>query len=204
MDNSKRVKYGINIYNDFWKFNLSQMYEFTDNSNFHIESGNDDNLSDLLGLLEYNNNDKSKISYNFRYDFDNSLLKKQNIDFRSESKIGNYTISYLDEKSISNNIITNDTETINYKFNSKKFTKYSKINFSGLYDLKKEINTEYTIGYNYFDECFGINIDFTRKSYEEDNLKPQDKLILMFSFKNIGSYKSTNLAVSEKEKQDIE
>ena len=51
MDNSKRVKYGINIYNDFWKFNLSQMYEFTDNSNF-IESGNDDNLSDLLGLLE--------------------------------------------------------------------------------------------------------------------------------------------------------
>ena len=26
----------------------------------------------------------------------------------------------------------------------------------------------------------------------------------MFSFKNIGSYKSTNLAVSEKEKQDIE
>ena len=58
MDNSKRVKYGINIYNDFWKFNLSQMYEFTDNSNFHIESGNDDNLSDLLGLLEYNNNDK--------------------------------------------------------------------------------------------------------------------------------------------------
>ena len=52
------------------------MYEFTDNSNFHIESGNDDNLSDL-GLLEYNNNDKSKISYNFRYDFDNSLLKNK-------------------------------------------------------------------------------------------------------------------------------
>ena len=26
----------------------------------------------------------------------------------------------------------------------------------------------------------------------------------MFSFKNIGSYKSTNLAVSEKDKQDIE
>ena len=26
----------------------------------------------------------------------------------------------------------------------------------------------------------------------------------MFSFKNIGSYKSTNLAVSEKDKQDID
>ena len=49
-----------------------------------------------------------------------------------------------------------------------------------------------------------INIDFNRKSYEEDNLKPQDILTLMFSFKNIGSYKSTNLVGSEKDKQDID
>ena len=46
-------------------------------------------------------------------------------------------------------------------------------------------------------ECFGINIDFVRKSYEEDTLKPQDILTLMFSFKNIGSYKSTNLASTD-------
>ena len=51
---------------------------------------------------------------------------------------------------------------------------------------------------------FRSNLDFNRKSYEEDNLKPQDILTLMFSFKNIGSYKSTNLAVSENDKQDIE
>ena len=73
-----------------------------------------------------------------------------------------------------------------------------------MYDLKEEINKEYTISYSYFDECFGINIDFNRKSYEEDNLKPQDILTLMFSFKNVGSYKSTNLAVSENDKQDIQ
>ena len=49
-----------------------------------------------------------------------------------------------------------------------------------------------------------VHLDFNRKSYEEDNLKPQDILTLMFSFKNIGSYKSTNLAVSENDKEDIE
>ena len=54
-----------------------------------------------------------------------------------------------------------------------------------------------------FDECFGINIDFSRKSYEEENLKPQDILTLMFSFKNIGSYKSSNLATSEYDIQDV-
>ena len=59
------------------------------------------------------------------------------------------------------------------------------------------------MNYSYFDECFGINVDFNRKSYTEDNLKPQDTLTIMFSFKNVGSYRSSNLAVSETDKQDI-
>ena len=100
-------------------------------------------------------------------------------------------------------VITQDTETINYNVLSKKFLNFSSIRINGLYDLQKEINTEYSLGYEYFDVCFGINLDFNRKSYKEDDLEPQDILTLMFSFKNIGSYKSTNLAVSETDKQDI-
>ena len=70
--------------------------------------------------------------------------------------------------------------------------------------MQKNDNKEYGIGYSYFDECFGINIDFNRKFYSDKDLKPQDTLTMMFSFKNIGSYRSTNLAVSENDKQDIE
>ncbi len=202
MDNSKRTTYGISFYTENFKSNLYQSYEFTNNSNFHKEQGNDDNLSDLLGSIGYFKN--NEISYNFRYDLDDAYLKKQNININSNTKYGDLNLSYLDENSKTNNIINKDTETINYSFLSKKFSKYSKINFSGLYDLKEEINKEYSIGYSYFDECFGINIDFNRKSYQEDNLKPQDILTLMFSFKNIGSYKSSNLAVSESDKKDIE
>ena len=202
MDNSKRITYGINAFTEVFNSSLSQSYEFTDNSNFHKEQGNEENLSDLLGSLKYLK--KNELSYNFRYNFNDSYLKKQNINSKIITKYGEINLSYLDENSKTNDIIIKDTETINYSFLSKKFSKFSKINFIGLYDLKKEINKEYSIGYSYFDECFGINIDFNRKSYEEDNLKPQDILTLMFSFKNIGSYKSTNLAVSENDKQDIE
>jgi len=202
MDNSKRITYGISAYTENFKSSLSQSYEFTNNSNFHAEQGNDDKLSDLLGSLEYLKD--NEVLYSFRYDLNDSYLKKQNISLKSPTKYGELNLSYLDQNSKVNNIISKDTETINYAFLSKKISKFSKINFSGLYDLKEEINKEYTIGYSYFDECFGINIDFNRKSYEEDNLKPQDILTLMFSFKNIGSYKSTNLAVSENDKQDIE
>ncbi len=202
MDNSKRITYGLSAYTTNFKSNIYQTYEFTNNSNFHREQGNDDNLSDLLGSVEYHK--KNELSYNFRYDLSDAYLKKQNINLNLFSKYGDISLSYLDENSKTNNIINKDTETINYTFLSKKFSKFSKISFIGLYDLKEEINKEYSIGYSYFDECFGINIDFNRKSYEEDNLKPQDILTLMFSFKNIGSYKSTNLAVSENDKQDIQ
>ncbi len=194
MDNSKRLTYGINYYLNDITASFAQTYEFTNNSNFHNEVGNNNNLSDLLGSLEYAK--KIRLSYDFRYDFDESYLKKQSLNVDSNSTYGEVSLSYLDQNS-------KEAETINYSYISKNFAKYSKINIKGLYDLKREINKEYTIGYSFFDECFGININFNRKSYEEESLKPQDILTLMFSFKNIGSYRSTNLAVSENDKRDV-
>ena len=202
IDNSKRLNYGIEINNDKIRLNLSSYYEFTDNSNFHKDQNNDDYLSDLIGAIEISNN--LNTTYNFRYDFADNFFKKQDVVVKYPTSYADLTISYLDQKSKTDETIITDIETLNYKVQTKKINDFSEIKLSGLYDLKKNINSEYAIGYNYFDECFGINIDFTRKSYEEGVLKPQDILTLMFSFKNIGSYKSTNLAVSENDKQDIE
>jgi len=201
LDNSKRLNYGFTIKNDKIKFDLLQSYEFTKNSNFHLEQGNNDYLSDLVGSISYENS--NKLNYNFRYDSNDNILKEQNANLTHKSGFGIIELSYLDLKSKNDDIITDDIETFNYELNSNKFMKFSKIKLSGLYNLKKNNNTEYKIGYSYFDECFGINLDFSRKSYKEENLKPQDVLTLMFSFKNIGSYKSSNLATSEYDIQDI-
>ena len=198
MDNSKRITYGLDAQTQYLTSSISQTYEFTSNSNFHKEQGNDNKLR-LIGSLKYLN--KNELTYNFRYDVDDLYLKQQKVGLNSKTNIGDVNLSYLDKNTETNDIVTRCRD--NKLFFGKKFSKFSKLNFNGLYDLKKEINKEYSIGYSYFDECFGINIDFNRKSYEEDNLKPQDILTLMFSFKNIGSYKSTNLAVSENDKQDI-
>ncbi len=202
LDNSKRLVSAFNINNNNINMELSQSYEFTDNSNFHKDTGNDDKLGNLLGLLKYNNTNNEFV-YNFRYDHNKKYLKKQNVNFENKNLLGTVELSYLDQKTKTDSIITDEIETINYQFNSKKINKFSKISLNGLYNLKTNINTEYGLTYSYFDECFGINIDFNRKSYKEDNLKPQDTLTIMFSFKYVGSYRSTNLAVSENDKQDI-
>ena len=72
-------------------------------------------------------------------------------------------------------------------------------------DLNFWVNHNFTFddSQDYLDECFGINIDFERSFYEDRDLKPKDMLTFMFSFKNLGSYKSSNLAVSETGKQTI-
>ena len=203
LDNSKRVTYGFNAKNSNFVADLIQTYEFTDNSNFHKEQGNEKRLSDLLGSLTYDDQKKILVGYDFRVDVDENYAKEQNINFKNNNKLGTINLKYSDQKSKTDEVIKTDNETFNYTFNSKKFAKFSNINFSGLYDLKESINKEYSIGYNYFDECFGVNIDFKRSSYAEEDLKPQDILTIMFSFKHVGSYKSTNLAVSENDKQDI-
>ena len=202
LDNSKRINASFNLNNNNFDGTISSTYEFTSNSNYHYSQGNEKKLSDILGnlSLKYYN---LLNTYNFRFDPHENYLKSQNYEINYDNKIGDLKISYLDQKSKSGGIIKSDKETINYKFNSKKF-KYSKISYFGLYDLKKSINTESGISYSYFDECFGVNIDFKRNSYTEKELKPQDIVTIMFSFKNLGSYKSTNLAVSEIDKQDIE
>ena len=181
---------------------LNQNYEFTDNSNFHIEQGNTNNLSDLLGSASYTTN-KFSTNYDFRYDFNEDFLKSQSLGLNNETILGAVAMSYVDSRSKSNDIITTDTESLNYSFISKKFANFSKIELKGNYDLKENDNKEYSIGYSYFDECFGINLDLDRKFYTDNDLKPKDVLTIMFSFKNVGSYASTNLAVSETDKQDI-
>lgn len=202
LDNSKRVNLSLNINNKNFDGNLLSTYEFTNNSNYHYSQGNEKKLSDLLGYFDLKIKN-SVNSYNFRFDPHNNYMKSQNIGTEYNNFLGNIKLSYLDEKSKTADIVTSDKESLNYRIDTKKF-RFSKLSYFGLYDLKNSINTESGISYSYFDECFGINLDFKRNSYTEEELKPQDIITIMFSFKNLGSYKSTNLAVSETDKQDIE
>jgi len=202
LDNSKRVNIGFDITNDVFESSLWQTYEFTNNSNFHYSQGNENHLSDLLGNIKFNKKNINS-NYDFRFDQNENYMKSQNLEIKYENNIGDIKLSYLDLKNKTDDTIISDKETLNYNLVSKKINKYSKLSYFGLYDFKNSTNKETGIGYSYFDECFGINIDFKRNSYSEEDLKPKDILTIMFSFKNLGSYKSTNLAVSEYDKQDI-
>ena len=203
LDNSKRINYGVNISKNLINFSLSQSYEFNANSNYNKDLGLQDYMSDLLGNTKYNGL-KNELNHDFRFNVDQGLIKSQSLTHKNASIIGTSTFSYSQERVENNSILKNGSETLNLNFSSNNFNNYSKINLSSTFDLIKDNPTKYTFGYSYFDECFGINLDYDRNFYSDRDLKPSDTLTLMFSYKYLGSYKTSNLAVSETDKQDIQ
>jgi hypothetical protein len=203
LDNSKRLNYGIDVSKDLLNLSLSQSYEFDAKSNYNKDLGLNDYMSDLLGSLSFDglNND---LQHKFRFNVDQGLIKSQLFTYKNTNIIGTSKITYSQERVENNSILESGSETLSIGFSSNKFLNYSKINLSSSFDLIKNDPTAYTIGYSYFDECFGINLDFDRSFYSDRDLKPKDMLTLMFSFKYLGTYKSTNLAVSELDKQDVQ
>ena len=175
----------------------------SENRNFQKEVGNKDYLNDLIGHFNIGS-DKTRFNYNFRYNHDQSKIKNQYISLENESFLGLSTLSYLQERKDTNSILVDGSETLNLNYVSSKFLNYSRVNLSSTFDLIKSDPTEYILGYEYFDECFGVNIDFTRSFYADRDLKPEDILTILFSFKHLGSLMSSNLAVSETDKEEIE
>ena len=187
MDNSKRINYGATIINSNLKLDFYQNYEFTNNSNFNRYIGNKGHLSDFLSNVSYSKYG-NKLNYFLRYDTHYDSLKHQNVAFNSDSKLGNLNLNYIDEKTDNNNNILEDhIETFTYNYKSKNIKKYSNLSFSGIYDMQLDANKEYNLGYNYLDECFGLDLSFNRKFYEDGKIEPQDILSIIVSFKHLGS-----------------
>jgi hypothetical protein len=203
LDNSKRVNYGLEIIKNKFNAEVSQSYEFDPNSNYNKEVGLKDYMSDILLSAKYEDT-KFQTFYNNRINVDQGIIANQDLTLTTENNIGNLSLGYSESKKETNSILTKGSEAISFGIGSKKFKKFHSMNFSSNYDLINDYYTKYNFGYNYLDECFSIDLSFGRSNYQDRNIKPQDNLTLMFSFKNIGSYKSTNLAVSEEDKQNIE
>ena len=202
LDNSKRLNYGIDFNKDKYKLSLSQSYEFDANSNYNNDVGLKDYMSDLLGEFKFDG-DNNDITHDIRFNVDQGLVKSQSFAYTNENILGKSNLKYSQQRVENNSILENGSETLDISFSSNKFLKYSKINLASTFDLINDDPSKYSFGYQYYDECFGINLDFNRSFYEDRDLKPNDSLLLMFSFKHLGTYSSSNLAVSETDKQDI-
>ena len=203
LDNSKRINYGFDVIKDNIKATISQSYEFDSNSNYNKEIGLKDHLSDILFSIKLNE-EKIQATYENRIDVDEGGIESQSIGVISENFIGIMGIQYAESKIESDSKLVKNSEFLSMNYSSNSIKKFNKVGISANFDLMKDYVTNYDAFYQYTDECFGIDLKFARNEFEDKDLQPEDKVTLMFSFKFLGSYNSSNLAVSEEDKQDIQ
>ena len=202
LDNTKRVNYGLDLSKDLFKFEIAQSYEIDANSTYNKEVGLKDYMSDLLGASSYSG-EKNILSHSFRLNVDQGKIASQNFNYSNSSNIGTFTLGYNEEKKEVNSILEKGTKNLSVGFGSSIFSDFSSINTNLSYDLVTDDPKTFNFGYQYLDECFGVNLDWGRTFFEDRDLKPTDTVTILFSFKDLGGYQSTNLAVSEKDKQNI-
>ena len=203
LDNSQRINYGIDLTKGNFKAAATQSYEFNKHSNYNKAVGLKDSLSDILMTIKYEGT-KNTIRYANRINVDIGEIANQAITYQNSNKIIDTMATYSIVRTESNDVFNSGSETFDISLSSKKFIKYNTVSLDANYDLIKEYATKYTFAYRYLDECFGVNIDFVRSGFEDRDLKPKDTLTIQFSFKYVGGYSSTNLAVSEQEKNNID
>ena len=203
LDNSKRIYYGLELSTTMFTSKISQNYEIDLESDYNKENSNTENFSDAYfeNGLTYK---LTSLNHSLRYSPQLEKIRSQSLGATNKNVLGIFGISYLDEKKESNSMLIKGNEVLTFDYTSAKIKKYSEIKINTKQDLIDDQLDEYSIFYEYFDECFGANLEFSRKIYHDEGLKPEDTLTLLFSFKNLGAYQSTNLAVSEWDKQDIQ
>ena len=188
-----RVDYGVRTSITDYRFLqselfLAQSYQFAGNSSFDDASGLENKHSDFVGRFTYLSSDFLSFNYRFRLDRRNFSPKRSELGLNLYQKHHNMTLDY--------SLIDKQTETIEFgnreqmdlKINSQLIEKWSS-NLQLVQDFTDNSNRtiKASFGITYTDECFTLGLQYQREDLNDEDLKPEDKVLMLINFKDLGS-----------------
>jgi len=189
VESGARTNYGLRggIENELGKINfmIGQNYQANANQNFTEESGLNDNFSDYTGRLTYRNKGNFDISYRFRLDKDDFIMRRNEFDTSFRIKKAHFNLGYtlLDER---------NEDFDKHEFNaatSLSLTDNWSINANGRRNMEDDGGWIHTgAGVVYEDECLRLDTRLSREFTRDRDIEPSSSVIVKVSFKNIGSF----------------
>jgi LPS-assembly protein len=165
--------YNLKDKNDFEKFNLSvgQVFNLDNNNKMSRRSSLNQKTSELVGDLNYNLNNFSKIGYKFSLDHNYKDINYNEISgiFKINKLVTNF--EYLEEnRHIGDNHYINAGLVLELdKSNSLKFK--TRKNFT------TEATEFYNIGYQYENDCLRAAVEYNKSFYSDKDLEPEQNLM---------------------------
>jgi LPS-assembly protein len=189
VDSGQRIDYGLrwSIYGDSGGFSsifLGQSYRIGGGHEFGLDSGIEDDFSDVVGRLQVSPNKYLDLLYRFRFDTDEMDLERNEVGLRVGPPALNLAASYA---RLHNNESDLGSREEIYGRLASQVTDYWSLFASTRADLEENEILSIGGGANYRDECFDIGLSVTQTHFKDDEIDPGTRFMLTVGFKNLGA-----------------
>ena len=194
IEGGQRVYYGLQL-GAFGKFGhssafLGQSYRIRRDRSFPVNSGIEENFSDIVGRVIINPEYPFSALYRFRLNKQNFTPRRSEVQASIGPEAFKVNIDYsLLGEGTGSGEFTN-REEITTGFNSQVFRDWS-VHGSTRRDLKRNEVLNYQFGFVYRCDCLTVTADFARTFASDRDLKPTDTFFVHFAFKNLGEFGTT-------------
>ena len=196
VDSGSRVDYGLNWRaetDSFGVFNafLGQSYRFSrpDADLFDEGSGLDTKLSDIVGRIQAKPIPEIDLSYRFRVSKDNLNARRNELATTVGPSALRLNLDYIFVESDSDSTGFDDREELRVAARSQ-FTENWAAFVSHRRDLFDDRALSTKFGLTYSDECFLITGTLSRTFFRDDDLEPEDTILVRAVFKHLGEVSS--------------
>ncbi len=182
--------YEIQGSNDQKQFGLTmgQVINEKENKNMPSSSSLDEKLSDVVGNMSYQINEKTNLNYNFAIDQNYNDLNFNEISTDIDLETIKFNFGYLQEKKH-----IGDQEYMRAKIDLAKSS-------NGLFsaETKRNLVTNsaeyYNLSYEYLNDCLRAGIVYRREFYEDSELEAENSLMFKITFVPFGNINSPSFS----------
>jgi LPS-assembly protein len=191
IEGGMRVSYGMNWIvtgkNDgSASFFLGQAYRPREDSNFGPGSGLDDKFSDIIGRVHFRPNQFADITYRTQLSSDDMEVQRNELTGTVGPSALQASASYIFIGQQPGSEFEG-REELNASLSSQ-INKYISSNFSSLYDVEDSDLRSLGLQVVYEDECVKFTSQLTRSFFEDQDLRPEDRVTFTIVLKTLGEF----------------
>ncbi len=167
---------------------MGQVVNEKENKNMPSSSSLDEKLSDVVGNMSYQLNEKTSLNYNFAIDQNYNDLNFNEISTDIDLETIKFNFGYLQEKKH-----IGDQEYMRAKIDLVKSS-------NGLFsaETKRNLVTNsaeyYNLSYEYLNDCLRAGIVYRREFYEDSELEAENSLMFKITFVPFGNINSPSFS----------
>ena len=169
---------------------VGQAYHANKDAGLPANSGMDDHFSDYVGRIMFTPGYTVDLLYRFRFDKETFQARRSEVGFSVGPPLLRVSTFYsqLTDKKEKTTTTTQPQEQIS-AYASSRFSQHWSGGVGGTYDLSTETRgtLNYSMRLTYDDECFTLSTSFQRRYTYDRDLKPDDRVMLLFTFKTLGT-----------------